>query len=98
MKQKLVKFLLRDFAYNWVMDFLPDRKHFTKFKQELSLVLAIRVVKNVSKRIPRYQIGQQSGNCMIMYQSARKIVNDLAGNNNAWLFFSEQYFGMTYSA
>ena len=38
---KLAQFLLPDFAYNWVADFLLGRKHLTKFAQVLSSVLAI---------------------------------------------------------
>ena len=39
--QKMVKFPLPDHAYNWVADFLLNRKHMTRFEQTLSTVLAI---------------------------------------------------------
>ena len=40
-RQKMAQFPMPDFAYNWVASFLLDRKHMTKFKQTLSLVLSI---------------------------------------------------------
>jgi hypothetical protein len=39
--QKMAKFPLPDHAYNWVADFLLNRKHLTRFEQTLSTVLAI---------------------------------------------------------
>ena len=39
--QKMAKFPMPDFAYNWVASFLLDRKHMTKFEQTLSSVLSI---------------------------------------------------------
>ena len=39
--QKMAKFPLPDHAYNWVADFLLNRKHQTRFEQTLSSVLAI---------------------------------------------------------
>ena len=39
--QKLAQFPLPDYAYNWVADFLLERKHLTRFERTLSTVLTI---------------------------------------------------------